>query len=132
MDEKNYLTYNMSETELTIFTLEEVAKHNTSSDLWMVYNGLVYDCSSFVDEHPGGEEVMVDCAGTDATEEFDDIGHSDDAHEILKGLLVGKLQGGVTKEIKTQLNFEESGSNFPLLAVGAIVIAAGAYYYLNM
>ncbi|CAH6722362.1 cytochrome b5 [[Candida] jaroonii] len=122
----------MSETELTIFTLEEVAKHNTSSDLWMVYNGLVYDCSSFVDEHPGGEEVLVDCAGTDATEEFDDIGHSDDAHEILKGLLVGKLKGGVTKEIKSQLNFEESSSNFPLLAVGAIVIAAGAYYYLNM
>lgn len=118
----------MSETELKIYSVDEVANHNTSDDLWMIYNGLVYDCTPFLDEHPGGEEVVVDCAGRDATEEFDDIGHSDDAHEILKGLLIGKLEGGVTKKIDTKVNFDNEGSNFPVLAVVAVVAAVGAYF----
>ncbi|EGV62467.1 Cytochrome b5 [Yamadazyma tenuis] len=119
----------MSEEEvLKIYTIDEVAEHKSADDLWMVYNGLVYDCSSFLDEHPGGEEVVLDVAGTDATEEFDDIGHSDDAHEILKGLLIGKLEGGVVKEIKSQLDFEEGGSNLPVLAAVAVVVAVGAYF----
>lgn len=40
----------------------------------------------------GGEEVMLDVAGQDATEAFEDVGHSDEAREILQGLLVGKLK----------------------------------------
>lgn len=34
-------------------------------------NGSVYDITQFVDEHPGGEEVLLDVAGQDATEAFD-------------------------------------------------------------
>lgn len=120
----------MSE-ELTIYSIDEVAKHKTADDLWMVYNGLVYDCTKFLDEHPGGEEVVLDCGGMDATEEFDDIGHSDDAHDILKGLLIGKLEGGVVKEVKSQLDFESQGSNVPMIAVGVVVLAAAAYFVLN-
>lgn len=33
-------------------TLAEVAGHNTKKDLYMVVHDKVYDCSSFVDEHP--------------------------------------------------------------------------------
>jgi cytochrome b involved in lipid metabolism len=40
----------------------------------------------------GGEEVLLDVAGQDATEAFEDVGHSDEAREILTGLLVGKLK----------------------------------------
>ncbi|MBY8978555.1 hypothetical protein KHP62_22410, partial [Rhodobacteraceae bacterium NNCM2] len=52
----------------------------------------VYDTSAFVDEHPGGEEVLLDVGGQDATEAFEDVGHSDEAREILDGLLVGTLK----------------------------------------
>jgi hypothetical protein len=40
----------------------------------------------------GGEEVLMDVAGQDATDSFEDVGHSDEAREILEGLLVGKLK----------------------------------------
>lgn len=34
------------------FTLKEVTAHNTKKDLYLVIHDKVYDCSSFVDEHP--------------------------------------------------------------------------------
>lgn len=40
----------------------------------------------------GGEEVLLDVAGQDSTEAFEDVGHSDEAREILRGLLIGKLK----------------------------------------
>lgn len=117
-------------SDLKVYQMDEISKHNTTDDLWIVYNGLVYDVSKFIDEHPGGEEVVVDVAGTDATEAFDDIGHSDDAHDILKGLLIGKLEGGVTKEIKSQLEFDTPTPNYSLMAVGVLAVAMAAYFFL--
>lgn len=40
----------------------------------------------------GGEEVLLDVGGQDATEAFEDVGHSDEAREILNGLKIGKLK----------------------------------------
>lgn len=40
----------------------------------------------------GGEEVLLDVAGQDSTEAFEDVGHSDEAREILEGLKVGTLK----------------------------------------
>ena len=40
----------------------------------------------------GGEEVLLDVAGQDATEAFEDVGHSDEAREILQGLLIGDIK----------------------------------------
>jgi len=74
------------------FTYAEVAEHTTKKDLFVVIHDKVYNSSSFVDEHPGGEEVLLDCAGQDATEAFEDVGHSDEAREILAGMLVGTLK----------------------------------------
>lgn len=126
----------MSETESKVYTIEEVQKHNSTDDLWIVYNGKVYDVSPYLDEHPGGEEVIVDFAGADATEAFDDIGHSDDAHEILKGLFIGTLEGGVVKDSKGGVTTNSgsadiSGIPFPLVAAAVFALAAGAYFYLQ-
>ncbi|KIW16428.1 hypothetical protein PV08_06480 [Exophiala spinifera] len=73
-------------------TYAEVSKHSTKKDLYIVVHDKVYNASSFVDEHPGGEEVLLDVGGQDATEAFEDVGHSDEAREILDGLLVGNLK----------------------------------------
>ncbi|ODV93004.1 hypothetical protein PACTADRAFT_5467, partial [Pachysolen tannophilus NRRL Y-2460] len=39
----------------------------------------------------GGAEVLFDCAGIDATSSFEDVGHSNDALDMLKGCLLGEL-----------------------------------------
>ncbi len=40
----------------------------------------------------GGEEVLLDVGGQDASEAFEDVGHSDEARESLAALLVGTLK----------------------------------------
>ncbi|ORY62559.1 cytochrome b5-like heme/steroid binding domain-containing protein [Pseudomassariella vexata] len=74
------------------YTYQDVAEHNTKKDLFMVIHDKIYDTTKFVDEHPGGEEVMLDVGGQDATEAFEDVGHSDEARETLETLLVGSLK----------------------------------------
>ena len=32
--------------------MQDVAEHNTSSDIYMVVHDKVYDCTKFLDEHP--------------------------------------------------------------------------------
>ncbi|KAI9805915.1 MAG: hypothetical protein M1825_000529 [Sarcosagium campestre] len=73
-------------------TYATVADHSAKNDLYVVIHDKVYNASSFVDEHPGGEEVLLDVGGQDATEAFEDVGHSDEAREILEGMLIGPLK----------------------------------------
>lgn len=42
-------------------------------------------------QHPGGEEVLLEQAGKEATEAFEDVGHSTDAREMMKKFKVGEL-----------------------------------------
>lgn len=42
-------------------------------------------------QHPGGEEVLREQAGGDATESFEDVGHSTDAREMASSMLIGEL-----------------------------------------
>ncbi|CAB53082.1 Cytochrome b5 [Schizosaccharomyces pombe] len=72
-------------------TVEEVLKHNTRDDLYIVVKDKVYDISKFLDAHPGGEEVLVDLAGRDASGPFEDVGHSEDAQELLEKFYIGNL-----------------------------------------
>ncbi|KAJ6652495.1 hypothetical protein lerEdw1_011465 [Lerista edwardsae] len=72
-------------------TLAEVEKRNTDKETWIVLHGRVYDITSFLGEHPGGEEVLLEQAGRDATESFEDVGHSLDARDMLKQFLIGEV-----------------------------------------
>jgi cytochrome b involved in lipid metabolism len=47
--------------------------------------------SNYLEEHPGGGEVLKECAGTDATIAFEDVGHSDGAIALLEDMLIGEL-----------------------------------------
>lgn len=120
----------MSE-DLKVYTFDEVSTHDSVDDLWIVYDGKVYDVTKYVDEHPGGEEVVVDCAGTDATEAFNDIGHSEEAHKILSGLLIGRVEGGSTLKPKktAAVGQEQGGVSTPLLAAVVALLAIAAYFF---
>ncbi|KAF2660829.1 hypothetical protein K491DRAFT_687951 [Lophiostoma macrostomum CBS 122681] len=56
-----------------VFDYAEVAKHNTAESCWVILYGNVYDVTKFIPEHPGGAKVILQLAGTDATEEYDPI-----------------------------------------------------------
>ncbi|KAI6784486.1 putative cytochrome b5 [Emericellopsis cladophorae] len=121
------------------FTYQDVAEHNTKKDMYLVVHDKVYDCGKFVDEHPGGEEVMLDVAGQDATEAFEDVGHSDEARETLDALLVGTLKRAPGDPTPKSPATNTSASNTKSDQVGtgigvyaAILIGGvGAYFAYN-
>ncbi|XP_027351037.1 cytochrome b5-like [Abrus precatorius] len=73
------------------FTFEEVAKHNHKKDCWIIVNAKVYDVTPFLDEHPGGDEALLSAAEKDATVDFEDVGHSDSAVEMMQSYFVGEV-----------------------------------------
>ena len=75
-------------------TLAEVEQHVTHDDLWLVIDGKVYDVSEYMDDHPGGGEILLNAAGKDGTDDFEDVGHSADARARLKKLEIGVFAGG--------------------------------------
>jgi cytochrome b involved in lipid metabolism len=123
------------------YTYQDVAEHNTKKDMFLVIHDKIYDATKFVDEHPGGEEVMLDVAGQDATEAFEDVGHSDEARETLDQLLVGSLKRrpGDPKPQSAQpstapaANTSSAGMGTALYAVVFIggLAAYGAYQYMQ-
>jgi len=42
--------------EDTLLSVEEISKHNSPDDCWIVVNGRVWDITDFAPEHPGGGE----------------------------------------------------------------------------
>ncbi|KAF8607485.1 cytochrome b5 [Ceratobasidium sp. AG-I] len=74
-------------------TLEQLKEHTKKDSFYTLIHGKVYDVTKFLDEHPGGDEVITAEGGKDATEAFEDVGHSDEAREILQGLYVGDFEG---------------------------------------
>jgi cytochrome b involved in lipid metabolism len=51
------------------FSMDEIAKHNKTDDVWVVVKGCVLDCTKFLEDHPGGVQAILNFAGRDATEE---------------------------------------------------------------
>ncbi|XP_076808559.1 cytochrome b5-like isoform X2 [Clavelina lepadiformis] len=80
----------MSE-EKKIFRIDEVKQHNNIKSAWIIVHNKIYDVTEFLEEHPGGEEVLLEQAGKDATESFEDVGHSTDAREMQNEFYVGDL-----------------------------------------
>ncbi|TEY60730.1 hypothetical protein BOTCAL_0177g00040 [Botryotinia calthae] len=122
------------------YTYAETAEHKTKKDLFMVIHDKVYDTSAFVDEHPGGEEVLLDVGGQDATGAFEDVGHSDEAREILDGLLIGTLKRvpgdpaptAPAANAYSSTSQDEAGMGAGLYAIILIggLAAFGAYKYI--
>ena len=77
--------------KLKEYTLEEVAKHNTKSDAWIVIQGKVANVTKWIPKHPGGDIIMKG-VGKDATRLFNSVGHDDYARKMLKKYQIGILK----------------------------------------
>lgn len=75
------------------FTREEIEKHNTEDDCWIVVDGKVYDATSVLDWHPGGKAAVTGHAGKvwqATTDEFNSI-HDGYAQQKLKGITLTSI-----------------------------------------
>lgn len=106
----------------------------------------VYDATNFIDEHPGGEEVLLDVGGQDATEAFEDVGHSDEARSILEGLKTADLKrkpgeapapevAATSTSASTQPSSSASDAGMGIMFYALVLLggglAFGAYKYLQ-
>jgi len=71
-------------------TREEVARHNTRDDCWIIISGKVYDITEWAPHHPGGAGIARMYAGKEATAEFGDY-HSAEAVAHMANFCLGEL-----------------------------------------
>lgn len=76
-------------------TMDDVAKHATKEDAWVVINGEAIDVTKWIPIHPGGEAAIMAYMGKDASEEWNMI-HKPGTVEKNEGANVvkkGKVSG---------------------------------------
>ncbi|KAK9885989.1 hypothetical protein WA026_014775 [Henosepilachna vigintioctopunctata] len=100
----------MSESEVKQYSFSEVKKHCDNKSAWIVVQNNIYDITSFLNEHPGGEEVLLEQSGKDASDPFEDVGHSSDARELMIRYKVGEIIESERKPVK-QKNTDWSSGN---------------------
>ena len=61
--------------------------------LWIAMYGVVFDLTAFAPMHPGGMQILQSHAGSDATETFEEIGHSEKAFKLARKYAIGVLEG---------------------------------------
>ena len=122
------------------FTREEVSKKTGKTETVFIIDNVVYDVTKFLDEHPGGHEVLVNVAGKDASEDFDDVGHSLDAKELMQKFVVGEVVEAERVSLqKRQMSWEDSNKQdsessftsswkFPVL-LGIVVTVLYTYLF---
>ena len=85
-------------TDIKYYTLDDVKKHKKSKDCWIVIDGNVLDVTKFLELHPGGREIISDGGGTDMTDEFDKVCHSNAAYIAALKYSIGKLKPSEPKK----------------------------------
>uniref|UniRef100_A0A8D0G496 Cytochrome b5 n=1 Tax=Sphenodon punctatus TaxID=8508 RepID=A0A8D0G496_SPHPU len=121
------------------YRLEEIQKHNHSQSTWIILHHRIYDLSKFLEEHPGGEEVLREQAGGDATESFEDVGHSTDARNLSETFIVGELHPDdrekIQKPTETLITTVDSNSsswtNWVIPALAAMIVALMYRFYTS-
>jgi cytochrome b involved in lipid metabolism len=54
----------------SLYTSQTVAVHNSETSCWSIINGAVYDLTSFVSSHPGGDRNILKICGKDGSSAF--------------------------------------------------------------
>jgi len=73
------------------YTVEEVAKHTTRDDIWLIIDDKVYDVSSYVDAHHGGDAIL-NYPGMDNTKPFYGDQHGDSVFDLVQDYWIGMVK----------------------------------------
>ena len=73
-------------------SLAQIAQHSSRSSCWSAINGGVYDLTSWIPNHPGGEQKILSLCGIDGSNSYNGK-HGGEAKQarILAGFKIGAL-----------------------------------------
>ena len=119
-EDKDDKALNKDQGDVKLFTMEEVESHNTEEDVWIVIKDRVYDCTAYLELHPGGVDSIIINAGQDSTEDFVAI-HSSKATKMLEKFYIGNLDTSgagqaVAKPVDEEMFDEKTGAPIALSA----------------
>jgi len=89
-------------------TPQEVQQNNNDKSAWIVVKDRVYDCTPYLNDHPGGASSIMILAGMDATEDFEAV-HSKKAWSMLEDFYIGKLKAPMST-VMTDAADEDDGT----------------------
>ncbi|TKY44567.1 Cytochrome B5 protein [Spatholobus suberectus] len=73
------------------YSKTEVSLHNKRTDCWIIIKNKVYDVTSYVEEHPGGDAILAH-AGDDSTEGFFGPQHATRVFDMIEEFYIGDLE----------------------------------------
>ncbi|KAL8253195.1 hypothetical protein R6Q59_036888 [Mikania micrantha] len=101
-------TYSLADLSMAsvhkTLVFDDVAKHNKIDDCWIIISGKVYDVTPFMDDHPGGGEVMRKATGKDATVDYGDVGHSEKANQMMQNYYIGEFDETTIPEKRSYIS----------------------------
>ena len=77
-----------------LITVTELAKHNKKGDCWVSIDGKVFDVSTFIKDHPGGQQILLRQGGTECSELFHEFHNKRVLKKFGAKLYIGDLDGG--------------------------------------
>ena len=89
------------------YTYEEIKKHNTENDIWIIYKNQIYDVTNFLNNHPGGKDKLMLAAGN-SVEPYWNVYKQHYTPEIINNILdpmkIGTIKDYNTNNIDTYNN----------------------------
>ena len=73
-------------------TTSSVRSHSID-DCWIVVDNVVYDCTEFIEEHPGGEQVILSFLGEDCSWQFWRFHGREQMEQSGRPLRIGRTNG---------------------------------------
>lgn len=74
------------------YSIADVSQHNSRTSCWSSINGNVYDLTSWIPKHPGGEQAILSICGKDGSEKFNkQHGGAAKQAAVLAGFKIGVL-----------------------------------------
>lgn len=76
-----------------VYTLSQVEENNNKTSCWTIIGGNVYDITSYVPNHPGGEKEILQICGKDGSQLFSKPQEHKDggASNVLDTLKIGTM-----------------------------------------
>ena len=113
---------------LPIFSKIEIQSHTTAKSCYVTQGSRVYDVTAFLNDHPGGGDLILEHAGQDVSATMSDClshEHSEAAYEILEEYHIGfvgpgsKLSGnGTVKRSRAETTVGQSNDRLVYSATG--------------